>query len=386
MDAQPVLTQQQRRAVSKIAEEDYVSLEHNFKSLHGGEKMAIDTSKIETSEHIHAIPPSQEDVMAAECREITTPFILRDQHGRIILAYSPTRIPDFIASKTRKQLRTLLDSEFGKGLAQLHVPKDEARHRKIDTKRLDETYGKGRFGVLRCACWFEQGKRALTDSRPTVNREMCNGSGAFDIHTRLLSIIDPLRATVSRVLAEADPIAWRRLVDHCRKLDKYVPAVGTLIGQHNSNATWISLSLVVNTPVRIHVDSNDDPNGFSGICLIGGTPSGAWLVVPSAGVKFRLDPLDIILLRTRTLPHFVHHTGKKGRSFTIVNFFNHSPVMDWVRARHRDHKDKKAAGQKDPGVTPAKKKGGDELKHMVGDSRDSKDMEVDSLAHADPEE
>jgi hypothetical protein len=317
---------QKANAWSVLPESARHLVKQDYKVFSEAETKAIDTSGIESQEQLRAIPASQHDSMAAQCTDVTSPFILKDLDGDTILAYYPNRIPQNLAETANKEFKKIMHRQFS---GNLEPPKNDVRHRDIDPKKLTERYGDRNFGTIRCG--FEEGKPTSEDGVPLINRDVCNGSTAFDRHTRLIQVLSPLKGVISDVFAAASPVKWRNLVNHCSRLEKYVPSTQCLFRQQ-TNAAWSSFSLVVNLPTLIHMDNRDSERSLTGMCSVG-SPCGMWLVIFSAGLKFRLDPEDIVLFNSTRLPHFIHRT-ESGKKHAVASFYNHQRVVDWVCKKH----------------------------------------------------
>ena len=324
-----IMNQIEIKALSILPQTAIDKIVADFKVFSEAETKALVITDIESPAQLREIELSQEAIMATECREITTPFVLKDQFGNILLGYYPGRIPRDAAETAKNRLRGTLRDHF----TNLSLPRD-TRHRDIDVDELESQYGSGNFGTIRCACWFEEGREK--SEIPLVNKDMCKGSMAFDKHARLIQVLAPVKSIISEVLAGLSPSKWRNLVSHCHRLERYVPATSSLF-HHPHFTAWSSFSLLVNTPTRIHLDVKDAEKGLTGMCTIG-SPCGVWLVIYSAGLKFRLDPEDIAFLNSNILPHYIYRTGKRGRRFAVVSFFNHQGVLDWVSAKHAERK------------------------------------------------
>jgi len=327
------MNQHKDKAWSILPESARQLVKEDYKVFSEAVTKAIDTSSIESQEQLCAIPASQHVSMAAQCTEVTRPFILKDLDGDIILAYYPNRIPQSLAETANKDFKKIMRRQFS---GNLEPPKNDLSHRDIDPKKLTERYGDRNFGTIRCACWFEEGKPTTTeDGVPLINRDMCNGSTAFDRHTRLIQVLSPIKGVISDVFAAASPVKWRNLVNSCSRLEKYVPSTQCLFRQQ-THAAWSSFSLVVNLPTFIHMDNKDAQRGLTGMCSVG-SPCGMWLVIFSAGLKFRLDPEDLVLFNSARLPHFIHLT-ERGKKHAVVRFFNHESVVAWVSEKHENRR------------------------------------------------
>jgi hypothetical protein len=320
------------KAWSILPESARQLVQEDYQVFSKAETNAIDTSDIESQEQLGTIPASQHDSMAAQCTEVTSPFILKDLDGDIILAYYPNRIPQNLAETANKEFKKIMHRQFN---GNLEPPKNDIRHRDIDPKKLTERYGKRNFGTIRCECWFEEGTPTSADGVPSINRDMCNGSTAFDRHTRLIQVLSPLKGVLSDVFAAASPLKWRNLVNNCSRLEKYLASTQCLFRQR-THAAWSSFSLVVNLPTHIHMDNKDAEGGLTGMCSVG-SPCGMWLVIFSAGLKFKLDPEYLVLFNPARLPHFIHRT-ESGKKHAVVRFFNHKRVVAWVSEKHENRR------------------------------------------------
>ena len=92
------------KAWSILSESARQLVQEDYQVFSEAETNAIDTSSIESQEQLGTIPASRHDSMAAQCTEVTSPFILKDLDGDIILAYYPNRIPQNLAETATKHM------------------------------------------------------------------------------------------------------------------------------------------------------------------------------------------------------------------------------------------------------------------------------------------
>jgi hypothetical protein len=288
--------------------------------------------------------------MADRCREPSKNVVILDQHGRLLLVYKPDFIPEPITKCTEAVIEKLLSE------VELKFDGDDDRRGNVDERSLVREHGKGRFGVLYCACWMERGKPnepPVVCSNMTSKRQ-ANGYCAF------AQGMKNLKERLGLLYAAADPSRWRHCVDIFRRLRHYLPT-SQLLSASNIDP-WISMAFVANVPTDIHRDRNDAHAMLSGIGAIGRF-SHSWLVLPSVGIKLRINPHGAILVNTHVLAHFVHsgaktetegmETGDARREEAIeeeiedrfvMSFFNHQAVQDWVRNEAKARAKRSPAG------------------------------------------
>jgi hypothetical protein len=286
----------------------------------------LDIQSLESSRQLHTVRPSDEAQLATSCQEITSPYIIKNRAGEILLIYLPDFLDPSLVREMASALRNFSSTE------RFSVPANDPRHGDMDVNEFERKYGLGKFGTIHAACWMEEGKR----DRPLVCKEMIGACRVFDDYSKFIQEIGNVKAALGEAFAAVAPTKWRTCVDNCTKLTKYAPASFSLF-QGQPSVPWSSLAVTANIQTHIHRDNNDAQQNLSGLCFSGKFKE-AWLVIHGAGVKFRLDPRHILLMNTYVLPHFIRRSESKTSLFYSIAFFNHQNVMDWVVKTHQERK------------------------------------------------
>jgi len=347
-----ILTPAQRELVASLRRE----LQDEEKT----DVFRLDMTDVESAQLVKSCRLQQKE-MADEAFESPKNVVILDEKGRVILVYKPNYLPDSVLRSTEAAIETLLEN------VELKLPRDDDRRSDLDRRCLVDKYGDGKFGVLYCSCWMEQGK---VDKGPLVCREMSDGATHFSNCCIFVSDMERTKEKLSLLYAAADPVRWRQCVDIFDALRVLRPSARVLTTSKID--PWTSLALVANVPTDVHRDANDARHMLSGIASSGAFPR-SWLVVHSGGFKMRIKPEHGILLNTHVLAHFasseegetmelegdgedeamgseLDRTGeaegsksnrrewiadevRRAHGQYILSFFNHQSVQDWVRAK-----------------------------------------------------
>ena len=265
--------------------------------------------------------------MADQCTPIDSPFIAKDENGRVILVY----VPDFVSPRSSQKTVSAVDTLLRQ--ITLKSPENDVRHTAVDTPEMTRLYGEGRYGTLHCAVWMERGKPYRG---PVVSREMQRTAHTNNATTAFIHDLRTLKDDLSLLYAAVCPTSWRRCVDRFNKLQKYINASAVLCTSPAD--PWSSLALVSNLPSRIHCDWNDTHEDLSGLGCCG-TFGEAWLVLFTLGIRLRYRPQDAVLLNTKVIPHFVDwDSGDEAATRHSMSFFNHQDVWDWVKNEYERRK------------------------------------------------
>jgi hypothetical protein len=286
----------------------------------------LDIQSLESAHQLRTVRPSEEAQLATSCKEITSPYIIKNRAGDVLLIY----LPDFLDLSLVREMANALGNLSS--AERFSIPEKDARHGDMDVDSFETKYGPGKFGTIHAACWMEEGKI----DRALVCKEMISSCRAFDDYSKFIQEMGNVKAAFGEAFAAVAPTKWRTCVDNCNKLTKYAPASFSLF-QGQPFVPWSSVAVTANIQTHIHRDNHDAKQNLSGLCFSGKFKE-AWLVIHGAGVKFRLDPRHILLMNTYVLPHFIQRSESKTRLFYSIAFFNHQDVMDWVVKTHQERK------------------------------------------------
>jgi hypothetical protein len=273
-----------------------------------------------------------QNVIAQRCHRITTNLVIKNAKGEVLLVYRPRHHRDAhsIINRTAEALTSFLAKR------KVMAPDSDIRHTGLDRTKLDQLYGQGNYGTVRCACWFEEGK---PHDGPMVSREMLTGSRTFATCCKLIADLGPLKHQLSLLYAAASPVSWRNCVDRFAKLRKYIPATRVLTLSEID--PWCSLALVANIPSNCHRDVHDARHHLSALACSGDFGS-SWMVLYCIRARLQYTPSDGLLLNTFLLPHFVqtcHPKQEETKNKTNpqrfgLSFFNHQSVLAWIKEEH----------------------------------------------------
>jgi hypothetical protein len=145
---------------------------------------------------------------------------------------------------------------------------------------------------------------------------------------KLFSAIQPLLSAINHVADCVDFFTMRsyrklkqRVVNRNKfkrrdmKRNKHFP--GVFMGIHNSH--WLNIGIHANQlPEKPHKDGLSSHKGLDAISSIGPFED-CWICFPHLGIRFRIRPLDVCLIRGAALYHHMYRWKGDGR-FVIVPF------------------------------------------------------------------
>jgi hypothetical protein len=297
---------------------------------HATETILLDIPELESQSHLQSLQ-SGEAEMAASCREITNPFVIKRPNGEVLLHYHPSYFHNQTVRDTSKAIETLTSSNPKFRFTPPST--NDARHGQVNIVEYTNRYGAGNFGTLHCAMWMEQAK---PDGQPCLSREMISGSRVVHHCATLLRNLNSSIDDINPLYAATAPRRWRISVDQCNKMLKYLPEFN-LIWQHRIHA-HSSVAVSANLPILLHRDMKDAHHGLTALYCTGQF-SEAWLVIPGAGIKLRFRPEDCILMNTHVLAHYVLRKELVNETFYVFSWFNHQTVLDWVMGNHQHRVD-----------------------------------------------
>jgi hypothetical protein len=152
---------------------------------------------------------------------------------------------------------------------------------------------------------------------PTFSSDMKRPEN-MDCWVELFSTVEPILHSINHVADCVDFFTMRsyrklkqKVMDHKKDLP------GGFMGIHLSH--WLNIGVHANQlPSKPHRDGLSSHKGLDGICSIG--PYGeCWICFPHLGIRFRIRPLDVVLVRGAALFHHMYRWNGEGR-FVIVPF------------------------------------------------------------------
>ena len=337
--------------LTPIQREYVIALRQELQDKDKTDVFGLNMTDLESPQTVKSCQPRQRE-MADEAIESSKNVVVLDEKGRVILVYRRNHLLDPVVRSAEAAIEKLLKN------VNLKLPPDDDRRSNIDKQDLIKKYGDGRFGVLYCAYWMEQGNAA---NGPMICREMAKGSTRLGDYCRFVRDMKQTKERLSLLYAAADPLRWRQCINIFDALCYFKPDAQLLAASKID--PWTSLVLVANVPTDVHRDLNDARHMLSGIASSGTFPS-SWLVIHSGGFKMRIKPEHGILLNTHILAHFVDSRepddeklepdqakeprteefksneqelnsdeGYQAPDQYILSFFNHQKVQDWVRSQ-----------------------------------------------------
>jgi len=130
--------------------------------------------------------------------------------------------------------------------------------------------------------------------------------------------IDPILHAINCVADCVDFTTMSQYRHLKRKVTNWTKiAASMFMGIHSSH--WVNVAVHANQlPTKPHKDQLSNHLGYDGICAVGPF-KWAWICFPHLGIKIKIYPTDIIILRGAALYHHMFWWKGEGR-FCIVPF------------------------------------------------------------------
>jgi hypothetical protein len=145
----------------------------------------------------------------------------------------------------------------------------------------------------------------------------------------MLSELSLIAHRVNAAVSFADPIHYedaketRRLVEKSHAFTRVIGSIDPLV--------YEGREILLNVRSNIHFDRQDPKRSFAAMVALG-YHKGGYLVLPELGLRIRLEPGDIVLIRGRMLRHFVEDW--EGGQRICVPHFTHSSVWRMLKRGH----------------------------------------------------
>ena len=275
-----------------------------------------------------------EEELAAQARLINHGYIARDLTHEPVVAYFPKSLPETVVKESRLGLKSFVQ-EYTRN-KNLKVDHD-SRHTNSEHDTLRKQFN-GEYGTIHLGTWHASGFEKRTN--PVVTADLVGTSKHYGECVNLLTSLAALTTELSVLFCAMNNLAWYRALD-----------LYSLLCQHLPYAEWSSFrclweawscrAFLFNVKTDGHRDIRDDQIGYAAITAFGSFTGGE-LVVPELGIRFPLQPGDVVFLKGQLFLHFVtpwEPKGKEGGRFSIVHF-NHQSVVDWIDEQGTEFKKK----------------------------------------------
>jgi hypothetical protein len=158
----------------------------------------------------------------------------------------------------------------------------------------------------------------LPDIKPCSEFIFKSGD-SFNAMCQLIFQLRLLSHRINAFLKFADP-------DHHAELLKVVEKINALIPSYKSLCAIDPLlyegrEILFNRLSGLHTDSQDPPLGYAILAAFGDF-KGGYVYLPNLGLRIRLHPGDVILLRGRVVPHVIEEWDEGQR--ICIPHFTHS--------------------------------------------------------------
>lgn len=125
---------------------------------------------------------------------------------------------------------------------------------------------------------------------------------------------------INIIIKFADPEHYKELLELKRRIEAMIPSYKTLCAI--DPLLYEGREILFNRLSGLHTDSQDPPLAWA-ILTAFGKFKGGYVFLPHLGLRIRLEPGDIVLIRGRVIPHLIEEwTG--GQRISIPHFTHSS--------------------------------------------------------------
>lgn len=136
---------------------------------------------------------------------------------------------------------------------------------------------------------------------------------------QLVKDIEILSHRMNAILQHADPQHYAEAVSLRSLIRKVAAAYDVLAG--SDVLVYEGREVLYNRKSGLHTDSQDPPLGWALLCALGNF-KGGHVHLPNLGLRVRLHPGDVVMIRGRVIPHEIEDW--EGQRITIPHFTHSS--------------------------------------------------------------
>ena len=181
-------------------------------------------------------------------------------------------------------------------------------------------------GVHHLAFWHAIGKAGAAKRQDEpgkgaiISNDICKAAYRINATIEFMNNFTPITQAVGALFEQVDYDNYQR---YLAQFHQYAPTTATKLMHTTSRNCFLGMAVLTKLRCKPHRDSQDTIDGWVADMAFGDF-SGGYLEVPQTGRMFKLEPGDIIFMRSHILQHSVSQfTGER---YGIV-MFSHGSVM-----------------------------------------------------------